>query len=307
MDSTNFRKSFSVESDANNVEQLHEIFIQNVSHELRTPVTIIYGYAELLNSGQLGELNLTQQRALNAIVENVDNLRKMVDKLDTLISAHAKSRVVMPVLMSDVVAAAIESTMDMIDAIGLELDIDLEPGLPLVEGDPYHLQAATECLLENSIKFNSEGGRIEVKLYSEGGHVCLAVEDSGIGMDSDEIHRILSNRFSQVDGSLTREYGGLGLGLTVVKAVVEEHDGLLEVMSEKSRGSKFIVKLPIRPITHNSDSGQWNNVSSHRHSREIKPSPMNNTGNVGEPGDNIPFVPMTAAAPGTIGQETLRN
>jgi CheY-like chemotaxis protein len=117
-----------------------------------------------------------------------------------------------------------------------------------VGGHPYYLQPAIDCLIENAFKFTPPGGRVEIRVATEPGWVCLSVADSGIGIPPEKLSHIF-NAFYQVDGSSTRAYGGLGLGLAVTKAVVEAYSGQLEVESQPGQGSRFTVKLPILSST----------------------------------------------------------
>jgi CheY-like chemotaxis protein len=123
------------------------------------------------------------------------------------------------------------------------LEIHLEQRLPLISGDPYQLRAAVDCLLDNALKFTPGGGRVQVRVYAESGQACLAVTDTGIGIKEHEVSQVFAP-FFQLDGSSTRRYEGLGLGLTVAKAVVEGHSGQIQVTSQPGQGSCFTVKLP---------------------------------------------------------------
>jgi CheY-like chemotaxis protein len=116
------------------------------------------------------------------------------------------------------------------------------------------LQEAFDCLVENAIKFTPHGGRVEVQGYMVPGWTCLAVSDTGVGIEPDKLP-YLSTSFYQVDGSTTRRYGGLGLGLTLARSVVEEHCGQIEVESLPGQGSRFIVKLPLTSPDNSQDPG----------------------------------------------------
>jgi CheY-like chemotaxis protein len=244
--------SCEIKPEPSDLDALRAMFIQNVSHEFRTPLGIIQGYAELLHDGDLGELAPEQKRAMFVIVNRAYELRKMVERIGTLLQTESQANVTMPLTLTEVATQVVEDRRVDAAQAGLEIEFHLEPDLPLVSGDPYQLQQAVECLVENAIKFTPSDGRIEVAVYTEGtgpeepDWVCLAVTDTGIGIPEQELGRIFRG-FYQVDGSTTRQYGGLGLGLTVARAVVEEHNGCIEVESKPGQGSCFVVKIPALP------------------------------------------------------------
>jgi CheY-like chemotaxis protein len=225
------------------VEDLHAIFIRTVAHELRTPLSILLGYAELLDSQELGDLEPQQKYATDIIVARTHELRLLVERIGVLLAARAHATVSVPLALHDIVSKVVENRRaDATDA-GLTLETSVEPALPLVTGDPYQLQPALDCLLENALKFTPSGGRIEVRVSSEPGSVCLVITDSGIGMTQEQVEQAF-NLFYQMDGSTTRHYRGLGLGLGLVKAVIDSHGGEVVVTSQPNEGSRFIIKLP---------------------------------------------------------------
>ncbi len=228
------------------MDDLHSTFVQNVSHELRTPLGIILGYAELLHDGDLGTLALEQRDAVGIILNRAYELRTLVDRTGILMAAEAHTGISVPLALPEIVTEVVTDKRADATRAGITLEAHLEPGLPLVSGDPYHLQQAIECLVKNALKFTSGGGRVEVQVYAEPSGVCLAVTDSGVGMTEEELERIASD-FCQIDGSTTRQYGGIGLGLTVAKAVIAEHAGSIEVESQPGQGSRFTIRLPALP------------------------------------------------------------
>jgi signal transduction histidine kinase len=228
--------------EAGNLDDLHYTFIQNVSHELRTPLTIIQGYAELLGDGSLGALAPEQQEAIFVIVDRASELRTLVERIDILLAVEAHETAPVPLALDDIVAEVVKGKRAAATQAGLTLEVHLEPDLPPVSGTPHHLRQAMDCLLENALKFTPGGGRVEVQVYTEPGWVCLAITDTGIGMAEKELEHIFTC-FYQRDRSITRRYGGIGLGLTLVRAVIEEHSGQIEVESQPGQGSRFIIKL----------------------------------------------------------------
>lgn len=229
--------------EIDNLDDLYSAFIQNVSHELRTPLSIIQGYAELLGDGSFGVLAPQQQKAVFVIVDYAHTLRTLVERIDILLEIEANANTSSPLTLDEIAAKVVNRKREAATQAGLRLEIHLEPDLPAVSGNPSHLQQAIDCLLENALKFTPRGGRVDVQLYTEPGWVCLTVTDTGIGLTKKALERLFS-RFYQEDGSTTRRYGGIGLGLTLVRAVVEEHGGQIGVESQPGQGSQFTIKLP---------------------------------------------------------------
>jgi CheY-like chemotaxis protein len=236
------------------MDKIHQLFVQNVSHELRTPLSIILGYTDLLYDGHLGLLSREQQEAISLIRNRGKELRVLVERIGILLALENGHRVSRPVKLAEVVAEVVEQRGAVAAEAEIELDLQTELNLPPVSGDSYQLREAIDALVENGIKFTPPGGHVKLELYPETRPndngtrqnltwICLAVTDTGIGIAEDELEHLFSD-FYQVDGSVTRQYGGLGAGLTVVKAVVESHGGQVEVESQPGQGSRFIVRLP---------------------------------------------------------------
>jgi CheY-like chemotaxis protein len=224
-------------------DELHSIFIQTVSHELRTPVSIIHGYAEVLREGGLGRLAPEQEDAVAIIARRAVELRTMVERISMVLAIEAHAIASLSLELPDIAADAVESRRAIAANAGLTLGLDFSEDVPSVRGDPYLVQHMVDCLLDNSLKFTPAGGQVEVEVYQEPGWVCLAVTDTGIGMTAEEIKQIFIP-FYQVDSSTTRRYNGLGLGLSVAKAIAEGHGGQIVVSSQPGQGSRFAVRLP---------------------------------------------------------------
>jgi len=222
---------------------LQSMFIRNVSHEFRTPLGIVLGYTELLYDGDLGALRPEQEQALVVVMNGLNRLQKAVDQIVTLIATESDSRTLFPLNLIEVALQAVEKQRARAERAGLDLKVLADRDLPLVAGDPHQVEQVVESLVDNACKFTPDGGRVEVELYAQEDWVCLAVSDTGVGIPEQELARIFSG-FYQVDGSTSRKYGGLGLGLTLVKAVVEAHGGWIEVESQEGQGSRFFIWLP---------------------------------------------------------------
>jgi len=240
------------------VNELQFTFIRNVSHELRTPLGIIMGFTELLYEGDLGTLQPEQEQALSVVMKRANHLQKTVERIVILLTVESNCQAPFPVNLSDVAISVVEKQHAWAEQAGLELAISIEPNLPLVSGDSDQLGQAVESLVENAVKFTPRGGSVKVKAYAEADSVCLAVSDTGIGIPEGELGRIFSG-FYQVDGSTTRRYEGLGLGLTLARAVVEAHGGQIEVDSQTEKGSCFLVRLPARSakLRQGSQARKW--------------------------------------------------
>lgn len=230
--------------ESEKLKQMRDQFVQNVSHELRTPVAIIRGYAELLDSGDLGSLSGEQKKIMQVITRQTHHLTRMVTRIGLLLAIDAHTELQMPLRVEDLLVSLVEEYQDEARVSGLTLDYDVTSDGPfLAVGDEYQLSEALAGLIENAIKFTEEDGRITVRVYRQDGMINLEVEDTGIGIPGEELQAIFED-FYQVDGSTTRRYGGLGVGLTLARRVAESQGGHMEVESEVERGSKFRICLP---------------------------------------------------------------
>jgi signal transduction histidine kinase len=234
--------------------QIKEEVIQNVSHELRTPLTLILGYLELLMSGGFGPLPSTQEGVMKAMHRQGERLRFMVDRLLLLqtfqIDLLQSIRQDVDTWLQEAVAPWIGRT----DHPGIEIRLEITPGLPPVAADPAFLDQVIYNLLDNAVKFSPEGGVVWVKAWAEGDEVIIAISDPGIGIPPDK-QKWLFERFYQVDSSLARPYGGLGVGLALCRMIIEAHGGRIWVESEgEDRGSTFRMALPmLTPATAECD------------------------------------------------------
>ncbi|MBF5046014.1 PAS domain S-box protein [Aggregicoccus sp. 17bor-14] len=226
-------------------------FLATLSHELRTPLTAILGWTQMLRSGVLGPAK--QARALETVERNARAQTQLIeDLLDVSRIITGKMRLqLQPVALARVVDAALESVRPTADARDIELvaALDgLEDQEAQVSGDADRLQQVTWNLLSNALKFTPPGGRVEVSLCEEeDGTRCLQVKDSGQGIRADFLPYVF-DRFRQQDGAATRAHGGLGLGLAIVRHLVELHGGSVAVHSAgEGQGATFTVRLPAPP------------------------------------------------------------
>lgn len=225
------------------LDRMRNEFIQNVSHELRTPLAIVLGYAELLEGGELGELAPDQREPVAIIARRGRMLKKLVDDLTVILEAEAGEVNQEQLDLADMVnLLATDFQMAAAKAL-LTLAVEIEPGECWVLGDSSQLRRVLDNLIGNAIKFTPPHGRITVRLWREAGNAILEVADTGIGIPQDQLTRIFE-RFYQVDGSTSRRYGGVGLGLALVKEIVRAHGGQVSVQSTLGQGSAFQVTLP---------------------------------------------------------------
>jgi signal transduction histidine kinase len=220
-------------------------FLAVLSHELRTPLAPILISSFLLREGRLDAAG--SARAVHAIERNAKLQARIVDDLlDVSRAITGKLRVnARPIVLEPVIEAAIESVAAAAEAKGITVDAGLGPEVGVVSGDPERLQQVVWNLLSNAIKFTPRGGRVEVRLARVGEHVELTVSDNGAGFEADLLPRLFE-RFWQADSSTTRAHGGLGLGLAVVRHLVELHGGTVRAESAgEARGASFSVTLPL--------------------------------------------------------------
>jgi signal transduction histidine kinase len=226
------------------LDRLQGEFIQNVSHELRSPLALIRGYAEMLNSGELGGLQSEQERPVSIIARRTRMLSELVEDIALILEAEARPLERELVALGEVARTAVEDFRVVADQAGLTLGAEIADGLPPVSGSLAYLRRVLDNLLSNAVKFTPAGGMVTVRMWREGDEVALEVRDTGIGIPPDQLNRVFE-RFYQVDGSARRKYGGVGLGLALVKEIVELHGGQVRVESHVDEGSAFVVTLPV--------------------------------------------------------------
>ena len=233
-------------AEAEELSRLKDEFLATMSHELRTPLNAIFGWITLLRTRRLDEP--TQERALETIERNARAQKRLIeDLLD--VSRIVTGKVALELVTVDprrVVEAALETMHPAAQTKGLKIVPLLDIGAGTVRGDFARLQQIVCNLLSNAIKFTDAGGHIEVCLARRNGEVEISVADSGQGISPDFLPLVF-DRFRQEDGSISRRHGGLGLGLAIVRHLVELHAGSVEAQSfGEGKGAKFIVRLPVR-------------------------------------------------------------
>lgn len=231
------------------LSQMKANFISNISHELRTPLTHVKGYIELMVSESLGAITPEQKHALHITQQSTVRLEGLIDDL-IMFSLASRGELSLKLETVDIgrlanmsVRAVEQKGKDR----GVSVHTVLDKDLPLVQADSQKIAWALGQLLDNAIKFTSSGGRVVLGVQRETANlVIVSVIDTGIGIPPHRIEEIFEP-FHQLDGSSTRKYGGTGIGLSLVRQIVEAHGSMLEVQSADGKGSTF--KFPLLTIS----------------------------------------------------------
>jgi signal transduction histidine kinase len=237
--------------EAREANRLKDEFLTTLSHELRTPLTAILGWTRILRSPRIEPERMLH--GLEVIERNVRAQTKLIeDLLDvSRIMTGKLALSVQPMLLAPTVETTVESLRPAADAKKLALKLSVSPEAlepSAVMGDPDRLQQVVWNLLSNAIKFTPQGGAVDVELDRQDGAYLLRVADNGSGMHPKFIPHIFE-RFRQADSSTTRREGGLGIGLAIVRRIVELHGGTVTADSQGlEKGSTFTVRLPVHPV-----------------------------------------------------------
>lgn len=224
------------------LDRLKDELIQNLSHELRTPLTFVKGYTELLLTGDLGPLTPDQEEALRVVQERTEGIVKMVSDILDLSTSRMQDLELTTVNVGELVERAVQSGTVAAQQRGLSLQADLRDR-PIIRADSHRLTQVLDNLIGNALKFTPPGRRVVVGVEEVQDGVHIWVQDEGIGIPPDQQEKIF-DRFYQVDGSTRRRYGGAGVGLALVRRIVEAHGGRVWVESEVGQGSTFHVLFP---------------------------------------------------------------
>jgi signal transduction histidine kinase len=227
------------------INQLKANFIANVSHELRTPLTHIRGYLELLSTESLGTVNEDQKKGIDVSMRAADRLQNLIDDL-ILFSLAARGEMTLalkPVDLNRVISSVLMRAAQKADDQKIDLDVDIDPALPSVQADEEKLNWVLSQLLDNALKFTQPGGKVRLSARLEDRKmVNITVSDTGIGIPPEQIKEIFEP-FHQLDGSATRRFGGTGLGLALVRQIVEAHGSLINVRSAVNEGTTVTFPL----------------------------------------------------------------
>jgi signal transduction histidine kinase/CheY-like chemotaxis protein len=244
-------------------------FLATLSHELRTPLTAIYGWVDILKNSELDEKKIT--KALEVIDRNIKAQTQLIDDLlnvSRIITGNLKMEreLIDPLILT---RTAIESLRPTAEAKAIKLVARFDENVGRIYADPVRWQQVLWNLFTNAVKFTPKGGQIRVEFGRVGSSAQLTVTDTGEGIDPAFLPLVFE-RFSQSDSSTKRRHGGLGLGLAIVRHIVELHGGQVKVHSEgKGKGSTFVVQLPIPPFRDDArnakqESGQTKSLNGIR-------------------------------------------
>ncbi|HKT78899.1 MAG TPA: ATP-binding protein [Vicinamibacterales bacterium] len=230
--------------EARRASQLKDEFLATLSHELRTPLNAILGYARMLRSGLLD--GAKQARGIEILERNAASLTQIVeDVLDVSRIISGKLTLhTQPLDLASILAQGVATVQPAADAKGVRIHADIDPDAAQIMGDPDRLQQVIWNLLSNAVKFTPSGERIWVRLERASGQVEIAVIDTGVGISPAFLPHVFE-RFRQADSRISRQHGGLGLGLAISRHIVEMHGGTIEAHSDgPDKGSTFVVRLP---------------------------------------------------------------
>jgi signal transduction histidine kinase/ActR/RegA family two-component response regulator len=241
-------------------------FLGMLSHELRTPLNAVLGWTRMLMTGNLDDENFA--RAIETIDRNAKLQARLIeDMLDVSRIISGKLRLdAQPVEPAGIINAAIDTARPATEAKDIRLQAVMDFGAGLVLGDPDRLQQVIWNLLSNAIKFTPKGGRIQIQLQRVNSHIEISVSDTGPGIDEEFLPHVF-DRFRQADSSASRKHGGLGLGLAIVRHLIELHGGTVEAGNrEGGSGAIFTVKLPLMAVRKKS-AASTNDLESSQYAR----------------------------------------
>jgi len=231
--------------DINKLERVRSEFVSNVTHELKTPLTSIMGFVELLKKGAIKDEKVAY-RFLDIINIEAERLQQLIE--DVLALSHIESIKSEEAFSYFDFNTIIEEVITLTKQSCLEKQIKLNfssEGIMFVHANIHRMEQIIINLVSNAIKYNVQNGEINISLTSKGKNILLMVSDTGVGMEAEHLERIFE-RFYRVDKARTRDKGSTGLGLSIVKHIVERYGGTISVTSQPNIGSSFQVVLPIK-------------------------------------------------------------
>jgi PAS domain S-box-containing protein len=244
------RREQMARSQAEEASRIKDEFLATVSHELRAPLSAISGWTHVLGSASLKDSD--RARAVEAIQRGVQSQTQLInDLLDVSRIVAGKMRLDIRILkLVEVLEQTIDTIRPAAEAKRVRLQVVLDPAADPLSGDSDRLQQVFWNLLSNAIKFTPSGGRVALRSERINSHIEITVSDTGIGIRA-EVLPYVFERFRQADSAITRKFGGLGLGLAIVRHLVELHGGTVSADSAgENQGATFIVRLPAAPTTH---------------------------------------------------------
>lgn len=215
-------------------------FLSNVTHELRTPLMIASGYLHALQKGMLSGEQL--QNTIDTVTRSVDQITNLTNDILFLQEIDLVLPDFQPVNMNEIAEQVIKKYTNKAQAKKIKIKFKSTQNIPTAQGDPSSLEKAVIALLDNALKFSSPNNEVEICVTEQNNRVLLSVEDHGIGIDP-EIRPRIFDRFFHLEKSGDELYGGLGIGLSITRQVIQQHKGSLDVESEPGKGSKFTISL----------------------------------------------------------------
>ena len=246
------------------LEKLRTEFFANISHELKTPLNIILGVIQLIRRDiQDEEKPIDKRKIINNINIEKQNCFRLLRLINNLIDSTKleSGHFELSMINCNIVNVVEEITLSVAEYINnnnisLVFDTDVEE--KIVACDPDKIERIMLNLLSNCIKFTNEGGSIFVNIFDGEEYITISVEDTGIGIPQEKID-IIFDRFRQVDKSFTRNYEGSGIGLSLVKSLLEMHGGIISVESKYGVGTKFIIKFPVKVLNNSKEEDNMDN------------------------------------------------
>lgn len=234
-----------INAELDRLNKVKNDFVSMVSHELRTPLTAIKGFVHVVLEEEAGRINEQQKKFLGIVKQSINHLSMLISDLLDLskIESGLIAIKLEKVNLRDIVKKSIETSTVQIKEKGIKLKVDIDKNIPDVEGDVSRLFQVYNNLIFNAVKFSNVRGEIKIVVKEKGNYIFSAITDNGIGIPQDE-HKKIFEKFYQVDSSYTRTAGGTGLGLFIVKTIVELHGGKIWLESSPGEGSTFSFLLP---------------------------------------------------------------
>jgi signal transduction histidine kinase len=228
------------------LNQLKVNFVANISHELRTPLSQVIGYVDLVTDGSLGDLNPDQAKALGSADIAIKQLRRLIEDLIRFASG-ARGELALnltPVSLAAVAKRALNLSTPKATQSKVQINLEIPASLAPAQADEEKISWVLFQLLDNAIKFTPAGGEVKLSVEPRANRLHISVRDTGIGIPPERLQEIFTP-FHQLDSSSTRSYGGTGLGLALVKTIIEAHHSQIEVQSASGQGSAFSFELPV--------------------------------------------------------------
>jgi signal transduction histidine kinase len=221
-------------------------FVSMVSHDLKAPLAAIEGYLDLILSGQAGDDPERNRGMLERCKDRAQSLQSLIkDLLDlTSLESGKISRHFEPVDVTTIIGRCLELLSVSAEERKIEIHTEFPEDPPVIEADKRELEQVFNNLVSNAIKYNREGGEVRVSVHAGEGYLQVKVADTGIGIDEEDLCRVF-DEFCRVRNEQTSKISGTGLGLTIVKKIVEAHFGRVEAESTRGEGSTFTVLLPL--------------------------------------------------------------